>query len=118
MELLMPVMSAKEYTIKDKYGYAMGSLLSLEQPMNQRSIPLIWNETVLVPGDSCVYLPRVLRGQAGILRRSKAYMNSCKAPHKAFYSLKNPPTAHFLEEPERFMEIVRREVLKNEGCAL
>ena len=46
MELLMPVMSAKEYTIKDKYGYAMGSLLSLEQPMNQAQYTTDLNETV------------------------------------------------------------------------
>ncbi|MBS6764898.1 MAG: alpha/beta hydrolase [Clostridium sp.] len=117
MELLMPVMSAKEYTIKDKYGYAMGALLSLEQPMNQAQYTTDLNETVPAL-EIPVYIFHGSYDRQVSFDLSKAYFEQLQAPHKAFYSFEESAHSPFLEEPERFMEIVRREVLKNEGCAL
>lgn len=105
MELLMPVMSAKEYTIMDKYGYAMGSLLSLEQPMNQAQYTTDLNETIPVL-EIPVYIFHGVFDRQVSFDLSKAYFERLQAPHKAFYAFEESAHSPFLEEPDRFMEMI------------
>lgn len=110
MELLIPLISAKEYTLKDKYGYALGSLLSLEQPMNQAQYTTDLNKTIPVL-EIPVYIFHGVFDRQVSFDLSKAYFERLQAPKKAFYRFQESAHSPFLEEPERFMEIVKWEVL-------
>lgn len=110
MELLIPVMSAKEYTIFDKYGYAMGALLSLEQPMNQAQYITDLNDTIPAL-EIPVYIFHGVFDRQVSFDLSKAYFERLQAPKKEFYSFEESAHSPFLEEPDHFMEIVRREIL-------
>ena len=110
IELLMPILGAKEYTLKDKYGYAMGSLLSLEQPMNKAQYTTDLNEAI--PGlEIPVYIFHGVHDRQVSFDLSKEYFERLQAPKKAFYAFEQSAHSPFLEEPERFMKIVTREVL-------
>lgn len=110
MELLMPILKAKEYTLKDKYGYAMGSLVALEEPMNQSVNTINLNESIqklLVP----VYIFHGVYDQQVSFELSLDYFEALDAPEKHFYAFENSAHSPFLEEPEKFIKILKEDVV-------
>lgn len=110
MKLLMPIFTANEYTLKDKYGYAAGSLLCLEQPMNQSQYTTDLNKTIQELQVPAYFFHGVYDRQVSF-NLALNYSKSLKAPKKEFYQFKNSAHSPFLEEPEKFMQIVKEDVL-------
>ncbi|MBU3091054.1 alpha/beta hydrolase [Clostridium sp. CF011] len=109
--LLMPIFKAKEYTIKDKYGYAAGSLLSLEQPMNHSINITNLNETIKelkVP----VYIFHGIYDKQVSYDIALKYYEGLKAPKKQFYKFENSAHSPFMEEVDKFMGIIKEDILQ------
>lgn len=111
IKLLMPILKAKEYTLKDKYGYAMGSLVSLEEPMNQSVYTTNLNESIQkleVP----VYMFHGIYDRQVSFDLALDYFEMLEAPEKRFYPFENSAHSPFLEEPEKFIKIIKEDILK------
>lgn len=110
LKLLLPIFAAHEYTLADKYGYAMGSLVSLESPANLS----IYKSSLFedIPKVSVpVYMFHGIHDMQVSYQLAKEYYQLLDAPLKRFYTFEKSAHSPFLEEPERFMEIVVRDVL-------
>ena len=112
IQLLLPILKANEYTLKDKYGYMAGSLLCLDQPMNQSQYTINLNETIPaleVP----VYIFHGIYDSQVSFDLSLNYYESLKAPKKAFYQFDNSAHSPFMEEADKFMQIIKDDILVN-----
>lgn len=112
MKLLMPILKANEYTLKDKYGYVAGSLLCLEQPMNQSQYTTDLNKTIPsleVP----VYIFHGIYDDQVSFNLSLQYYEKLKAPKKAFYQFNHSAHSPYMEEPNKFMQIIKDDILTN-----
>lgn len=110
LKLLLPVFTAHEYTLSDLYGYAMGSLVSLESPANQSCYTSSLSEDI--PSvDIPVYIFHGVYDMQVSYKLAKEYYDLLDAPVKQFYSFEDSAHSPFLEEPERFMEIIRQDIL-------
>ena len=110
LSLLMSVFQTREYTLSDKYGYAMGSLLSLNQPMNDSQFATNIFESITklsVP----IYIIHGVYDRQVSYQLSKEYFEVVDAPLKFFYTFENSAHSPLLEEPERFMQIIKNDVL-------
>lgn len=111
MELLMPIFKAKEYTLKDKYGYAAGSLLSLEQPMNQSQYTTDLNKSIKeleIP----VYFFHGIYDRQVSFDIALSYYKSLNSSKKYFYQFDESAHSPFLEEPEKFIQIIKDDILR------
>lgn len=112
MELLMPILKANEYTLKDKYGYVAGSLLCLLQPMNESQYTTDLNESIPsleVP----VYIFHGIYDDQVSFDLSLQYYENLKAPKKVFYQFDNSAHSPFMEEPDKFMQIIKEDILED-----
>lgn len=110
LSLLLSVLRAKEYTLSDIYGYAMGSLLSLKSPANEAVMATNLRET-LTEVDVPVYICHGAYDRQVSYALAKEYFELLEAPEKRFYTFERSAHSPFLEEPEEFMRIIREDVL-------
>ncbi|MDR0858501.1 MAG: alpha/beta hydrolase [Oscillospiraceae bacterium] len=108
-EILLPFLQAREYTLADKYGYLMGSLKSLEAPVNNELMVDLSASVFTL--DVPVYIFHGAYDMQVNYELSKRYFELLDAPEKHFYSFDNSAHSPFMEEPARFIEIVKRDVL-------
>lgn len=110
MKLLMPLFKAKEYTLKDKYGYAAGSLLCLEQPMNQSQYTTDINKSIKKLDIPAYFFHGVYDRQVSF-DLALSYYKSLNSPKKNFYEFDKSAHSPFLEEPEKFIQIIKDDIL-------
>ncbi len=109
-ELLLPIFQLPEYTLADKYGYAMGSMLCLDQPINEAVYTTNLLDTIndlKIP----VYITHGAFDLQVSYQLSKEYFEKLNAPIKKFYTFENSAHSPFVEEPEKFIEIMLTDVL-------
>ncbi|MBU3137866.1 alpha/beta hydrolase [Clostridium gasigenes] len=109
-ELLRAIFKAKEYTLKDKYGYAAGSLLSLGQPMNHSMNITNLDESIKelkVP----VYIFHGIYDKQVSYDIALKYYEGLKAPKKQFYKFENSAHSPFMEEADKFIGIIKEDIL-------
>lgn len=109
-DLLLPILQAKEYTLTDKYGYAMGAMFALKCPINQSQFTTNLREevpTLEVP----VYLFHGAFDRQVSYDLAKQYFSQLQAPHKQFYTFEASAHSPFMEEPGKFMDIIKADVL-------
>lgn len=111
-DILLPIFKAEEYTLSDKYGYAMGAAFALKCPINkaQFTTNLMEETTVLeVP----VYIVHGIYDMQVSYTLSKQYYELLQAPKKQFYTFENSAHSPFMEEPEKFIEVITKDILNN-----
>ena len=104
-EVLLPIITCKEYTLSSKWGYFAGMNFSIKylfgtvlaQDLNQE-IPRVDIPVYIVQGK---YDYQVSYSEA------KRYFNNLAAPAKDFYTFENSAHSPFIEEPERFHQVLR-----------
>lgn len=109
-DILLPIFQAKEYTLKDKYGYAMGAEFALKCPFNKEQMDsnLIEEITSLeIP----VYIMHGIYDMQVFYDLSKKYYELLEAPKKEFYTFENSAHSPFMEEPEKFIQIIKEDIL-------
>lgn len=109
--LLLPIFQAREYTLSDIYGYAAGSLLCLKQPINQSQYTMNLIETI-PELDVPVYIFHGVHDMQVSYELSRQYFDVLKAPEKYFYQFDNSAHSPFIEEPEKFIEILEDDLLR------
>ncbi len=108
--LLLPIFQAKEYTLSNKYGYAVGSMFCLEQPLNKSQFTTNLMEEITelkVP----IYIFHGAYDRQVSYELSKEYLELLKAPKKQFYTFDNSAHSPFMEEPVKFMQIIKNDIL-------
>jgi len=109
-DLLLPVLQAREYTLSDKFGFAMGSLHALNSPANAANFSVNLMEAipeVEVP----VFIFHGIHDRQVSYELSRTYFDLLQAPEKHFFTFYDAAHTPFMEEPEKFMEIILHEVL-------
>lgn len=112
-QVLWPLITLPEYTLSDKYGYMMGSLFMLDTPFNNAqfstniidTIPQLEVPLYLFHGEHDLQVNYLI---------SKEFFDTVQAPVKQFYSFSDSAHVPFLEEPEKFMQIVKKDILKQQ----
>lgn len=110
LSLLLPIFQANEYTLSDKYGYAMGSLFSLKTPANDSIYTTDLRKTITAL-DVPVYIFHGVYDRQVSYDLARDYFELLQAPGKRFYTFDNSAHSPFLEEPQKFMEIIKADVL-------
>ncbi len=108
--LLLPIFQLDEYTLADKYGYAMGSALCLDQPINKIQFSTSLFDTInelKLP----VYITHGAFDAQVSYQLSKEYFDQLQAPLKRFYTFDNSAHSPFVEEPDKFTQIMLKDVL-------
>lgn len=112
-DLLLPILQAKEYTLKDKYGYFMGSLFSLKQVNDSIYTVNLMEEIKKV--EIPVYIMHGVYDKQVSYQLSKEYFDLLEAPKKQFFTFENSAHSPLMEEPEQFMEIMLAHIIGGEG---
>lgn len=109
-DVLLPFLQAQEYTLADKYGYLMGALYALSAPISKDLAQM--NLMVEIPEITIpIYFFHGKYDRQVSYELSKDYFDMLTAPEKHFYTFDHSAHSPFIEEPERFMEIIREDVL-------
>jgi pimeloyl-ACP methyl ester carboxylesterase len=111
-DILLPFLQAREYTLSDKYGYLMGSLKSLVAPVNSELMTDL--SLAISKFDIPVYIFHGVYDMQVNYELSKRYFELLDAPEKQFYTFENSAHSPFMEEPGRFIEIVKKDILRLE----
>lgn len=108
-DLMLPVLRCKEYSVKNKIGYLRGMLFSLDH---------LWSAVIehdlsqdVQKLEIPVYICHGIYDYQVSYKGSKAYAKTLQAPHKKFYTFENSAHSPLFEEPEKFMQIMREDVL-------
>jgi pimeloyl-ACP methyl ester carboxylesterase len=106
------MVNCREYTLREKFNYlkASGHTLSLLWPAVLNAH--LFND---VPEQSIpVYIFQGTHDYQTAYPIAKEYFDSLKAPVKKFYSFDNSAHSPNFEEPKKFEEILRREILNQQ----
>jgi pimeloyl-ACP methyl ester carboxylesterase len=111
LDILLPIISAKEYTLHDKINYGIGSLFSLEH---------LWDDVItdnLLETIDSVQIPvyffqGVYDYQTSYIV-AKEFYNHLKAPKKQFFTFENSAHCPIFDDPYRFNTIIK-EILTKE----
>lgn len=109
-DIVLPVFQANEYTLSDKYGYIMGSLFALKCPINSIQFETNLMETVKKV-DAPVYIFHGVYDKQVSYELSQQYYELIETPKKKFYSFEKSAHSPFMEEPNKFISIIKEEVL-------
>lgn len=106
------VFNTKEYTLGDKINYGRGSMYSLEKLWSEVIHTNLFNsiDSMEVP----VYIFQGKYDYQTSYSVAKDFYEQLKAPEKAFYTFENAAHSPVFENPDRFNEILRTEVLKKQ----
>lgn len=107
---LLPIFKAKEYRLSDIYGYAMGALFALKTPANDSIYTTNLMEKITelnIP----VYICHGAYDRQVSYELAKEYFEIIKAPEKHFYTFENSAHSPFMEEAEKFMQIMKEDIL-------
>jgi len=110
LTLTMQVLRAREYTLADKYGYVRGMLLDTGLPILESNLFECVSKL-----DVPVYIIHGKFDMQVSYQLSKAWFDVLEAPEKHFYSFENSAHSPFVEEPEKFMQIIRQDILHMEA---
>ena len=108
ISLLLPYILAKEYTLRDKYGCTKG-VECLNQPVNEPNFSVNLSEAIpklQVP----VYIFHGIHDVQVSYQLAREYFDILDAPVKRFYAFEHSAHCPHWEEPEKFMEIIRRDI--------
>ncbi len=115
-DMSMSVMRFKGYTLKEKCNYVVGNAYSYKRLFKDVLYSVLSDD---VPR---VGIPvHVVHGRYDMQVNhdlAKAYIERLDAPEKGFYTLEDSAHSPMLEEPKRFMQLMREVVLKNSSPAL
>ncbi len=106
------VFNTKEYTLGDKINFGRGNMYSLDK---------LWSEVIdtnLFNSIDSMEVPvYIFQGKYDYQTShvvAKEFYEQLKAPEKAFYTFENAAHSPVFENPDRFNEILRNEVLKKQ----
>lgn len=108
-DFVMPLLRLPEYTLADKVGYARGALNidtlweSVPSENLMETIPSVEVPVYIIQGKYDYQVSHDL---------AKAYSQVLEAPEVLFYTFENSAHSPCFEEPELFMSIMRKDVLK------
>ena len=108
--VLKIVLNAKEYTLGDKFKYARGSMYSLTNLWSDVMHNNLFNDidSMQVP----VYIFQGLYDYQTPHIVAKEFFDRLKAPEKQFYTFSNSAHSPLYENPDKFNQILREEVIK------
>ena len=111
LDKLLPVINAKEYTLRDKINYGIGSLFSLEHLWDDVITDNLFEtiDSVQIP---VYFLHGVYDYQTSYIV-AKEFYDQLKAPEKQFFTFENSAHCPIFDEPDRFNKILR-EILTKE----
>lgn len=109
-DIVLPVLQASEYTLSDKYGYIIGSMFALKCPINNIQFHTNLMETVCEI-DVPVYIFHGIYDRQVSYELSQQYFDILEAPQKDFYTFENSAHSPFMEEPQRFFQIITEDIL-------
>lgn len=108
-EYIMPMITCREYTLMQKLNYMRGMSESSAIMM-----PLVLEDNLFesVPSlDVPVYIVQGLYDYQVSYAVAKEYFEALDAPSKQFYTFEDSAHSPLFEEPSRFMQIMREDVL-------
>ena len=114
-DVVLPIMLCKAYTAREKMGLwkSKFSLITKTQLAEQL---IATDLTARVTGlEIPVYFFSGAYDLTVNHELSKSYLNQLKAPVKGFYTFENSAHSPNFEEPEKMMEIIRKDVLRAEN---
>jgi pimeloyl-ACP methyl ester carboxylesterase len=103
--LIKDVLLFGGYTFPEKMGYIKGSLLSSKLFDNTMKDNLFESSTSI---DIPVYFIQGKYDYITSYALAQEYLNKIEAPTKAFFTFENSAHAPFLEEPEKFIQTMRK----------
>jgi len=109
LSLMSPYFLAREYTLRDKYGLVLG-LGSVNQPMSRAQLLISLAQAVPRLAVPVCIIHGVYDMQVSY-QLSREYFDALEAPVKRFYAFEHSAHSPLFEEPERFMQIIRQDVL-------
>lgn len=115
--IFLPVWTCRAYTIREKFLIWKSKMLFLPST-NLKTQVLSLDYSIAYPEIKVpVYFFSGKYDLTVNTELSRAYYHALKAPFKAFYTFENSAHAPLFEEPQRFREILEKEVLgtKNPG---
>ena len=104
-DTFMPILLAKEYTLKDKLNYSKGAFFSIEHLWEE-----IMESNLFESIDSIETPVYFLHGRYDYQTThlvAKEFYDQLKAPKKRFYTFENSAHSPIFDEPERFNDILR-----------
>lgn len=113
-DIILPVLQASEYTLSDKYGYIVGAMFALKCPINNVQFNTNLMETTCAI-DVPVYIFHGIYDRQVSYELSQQYFEILKAPKKEFYTFGNSAHSPFMEEPQKFIQIIIEDVLDIEN---
>lgn len=110
-EFILPLLYLPEYTLADKINYPIGNAMGVDTPMWEtcssdnlmQTIPSVEVPVYIIQGKYDYQVSHDL---------AKEYSQMLQAPEVHFYTFENSAHSPCFEEPERFMQIMREDVLK------
>ena len=101
----LPILLAKEYTLKDKLNYSKGAFFSIEHLWEEimASNLFVTIDSIEVP----VYLFHGRHDYQTTHLVAKEFYDHLKAPKKGFYTFENSAHSPFFDEPKRLNQILR-----------
>ena len=109
LKIVMNVMLFKGYTFSEKINYTRGSLFSLKLFDNVKNDNLFESSASFgIP----VYIIHGRHDYVTSYALAHEYLDSIEAPAKAFFTFENSAHSPNLEEPEKFIQTVRK-ILQN-----
>jgi len=108
--LLWPFLTAREYTLSDKFGFAMGNLHALASPAQVTLVRTNLMEEI-VAVDVPVFFFHGVHDKQVNYELARQYFDILQAPSKQFFSFENSAHSPAMEEPDMFLEFVIRYIL-------
>jgi pimeloyl-ACP methyl ester carboxylesterase len=105
-QALMPLLSAREYTLSDKYGYLSGSLFMLKTPANAAQFTTNLTET-LAEIDIPIYFLHGAHDRQVSYELAQSYFETLNAPKKEFYTFDHSAHNPHMEEPQEFIQVIK-----------
>jgi pimeloyl-ACP methyl ester carboxylesterase len=111
-DIFVPVWTCKAYTLKEKINIwkSKFSFLPKTNLINEEFATDYASEVIRL--EVPVYFFSGKYDLTVNIDLSKAYLEKLEAPEKAFYLFENSAHSPLFEEPDKFMEILRRDILK------
>lgn len=111
-DIFLPVWTCRAYTLKEKYNIWKSKMFFLPET-NLKNETLTTNFTEVYPKiDVPIYFICGKYDLTVNVDLSRDYYNRLNAPIKGFYTFENSAHGPLFEEPERFREILEKDVLQ------
>ena len=106
LDKFLPVINAKEYTLRDKVNYGIGSLFSLKHLWDDVITDNLFEtiDSIQIP----VYFFQGLYDYQTSYIVAKEFYDQLKAPDKKFFTFENSAHCPIFDEPDRFNKILRK----------